>query len=221
MNELLSNTIIAPAVIAAVLAQIVTIVLTVINNRRLSKIEKSKKSNEIAVYRYTNLYELLKNWDSYTTKSNKENVSKDIGTSIVDMTTIGVMNSFFDCQNRYEIAKPLLNEVYTIPLDKFFKHGTDCWFEVLLITKKRSELKETLLDVHNNPTSYENPDEIEKEILEKLIPMQNVNNPNDIKLGIDSEREKLEKKFYNDVAGSSLRLREAIEKQLAELIKES
>ena len=221
MDELLFKTIITPVVIAAVVAQVVTIILTVINNRRLSKIEKYKKSNEIDVYRYTNLYELLKNWGNFTTKSNEENASKDIGTIIENMATISIMHGFFDDANRYEIAKPLLNESYTVPLDEFFKYGRDCWFEVLLITKKRSELKKMLLDVRENPSSYENPDEIEKEIFEKLIPMQNVKNPSEIKFGIDIEREELEEKFYKAVISSTHRLREAIEKQLAELLKET
>lgn len=97
------------SVLAAAIASIFNFIVASVNNRRLKKIEESKKLTSIQQYRYTNLYELIKHWHEYDSKFEEDTVGK--------MAANRLMNMGLDNIGRYEIAKPLIHPQYTPALD--------------------------------------------------------------------------------------------------------
>lgn len=99
------NTVILTAtVFAALLSSIVNIIISLINNRKLKKIEKQKQMNEIDKYRYSRLYELVLNWYDYDTET--------AGDTASEIAFYKLLNLFMDDSRRYEFAKPLLDKCF-------------------------------------------------------------------------------------------------------------
>ena len=65
LNEFFTTVILTAAVFAALVTSIANIIISLMNNWRLKKIEKQKQMNEIDKYRYSRLYELILNWHKY------------------------------------------------------------------------------------------------------------------------------------------------------------
>lgn len=104
------NTVIFTAtVFAALLSSIANIIISLMNNRRLKKIEKQKRMNEIDKYRYSRLYELVLNWTDYDTEVKGETAS--------EIAFYKLLNLFMDDSRRYEFAKPLLEKSFIEPLE--------------------------------------------------------------------------------------------------------
>lgn len=108
-NTFLSTVFLTAAVFAALVSSVANIIISLINNHRLKKIEKRKQMDEISKYRYTHLYELLQNWKSFETKTEAETVGKIISHKRLYL--------FLDDVKRYDLARPLLDEVYIKPLE--------------------------------------------------------------------------------------------------------
>lgn len=96
-------------VVAALIASITNIAISLVNNQRLKKIENKKQINEIDKYRYSRLYELVLNWHNYD--------SKVKGESSGEIAFYKLLNLFLDDLGRYEIAKPLLDVCYIDDLE--------------------------------------------------------------------------------------------------------
>lgn len=104
------NTVIFTAtVFAALLSSIANIIISLINNRRLKRIEKQKQMNEIDKYRYSRLYELVLNWYDYDTETTGDTAS--------EIAFYKLLNLFMDDSRRYEFAKPLLDKCFVEPLE--------------------------------------------------------------------------------------------------------
>jgi len=110
MWENISPVLISVGVISAALAAIANVVVSVMNNRRLKAIEKDKRMTEIQKYRYTNLYNIVKNWEAYSTKFEGETAGEIALHRLVNMP--------LDNISRYDIIKPLLNPIYILVLDE-------------------------------------------------------------------------------------------------------
>jgi len=193
--------IIAPAVVAA----IVSLAGIIINN-------KIENKNNINTYRYTELHLLLKNWDNYSNKSDKVQ-----GRKIVDNLKETKMNDFLDCMNRYDFAKPLLDDKFTKELDKFFEEGYNLLFQIYLNRTEREELVESMIEFKEKPQNFDEEKFYEK-INAKLRPMQNKNYEEDFVFGIDIECDELVKQF-TIFSGNTSCLKKAITQQLKELVK--
>ena len=96
-------------VIAAVIGSITNIIIALFNSSQLKKIENIKKDNQMNTYRYTMLYELIKNWHSYD--------SDFKGKTAGEIAFNRLLNLFMDDLGRYAIAKPLLKKSYVDALE--------------------------------------------------------------------------------------------------------
>lgn len=108
-NEILSTVIFTATVFAAFITSVVNIIISVMNNWRLKKLEKTRQINEIHKYRYSRLYELILNWHDYDSASR--------GETAEEIAFYKLLNLFMDDTRRYEIIKPLLDEYYKKELD--------------------------------------------------------------------------------------------------------
>lgn len=108
-NTFLNTVVLTAAVFAALISSIANIIISLVNNHRLKKIEKQKQMNEIDKYRYSRLYELLLNWHNYDSATKGETAS--------EIAFYKLLNLFMDDSGRYEIAKPLLDKCYIEPLE--------------------------------------------------------------------------------------------------------
>ncbi len=108
-NEIINTVILTATVFAALITSIVNIIISLMNNHRLKKIEKQKQMNEIDKYRYSRLYELILNWHKYD--------SSKTGETAEEIAFYRLLNLFMDDSGRYEIARPLLDECYKKDLD--------------------------------------------------------------------------------------------------------
>lgn len=104
MKDFFNTVILTTAVFAALITSIANVIISLINNHRLKKIEENKQMNEIDKYRYSRLYELVINWHKYD--------SKVEGTTASEIAFYKLLNLFMDDSRRYEIAKPLLDKCY-------------------------------------------------------------------------------------------------------------
>ena len=78
LNEFFTTVILTAAVFAALVTSIANIIISLMNNWRLKKIEKQKQMNEIDKYRYSRLYELILNWHKYdSARSEERRVGKE------------------------------------------------------------------------------------------------------------------------------------------------
>lgn len=60
------NTVVFTSVVfAACVTSVFNMVISIMNNHRLKKIEKQRSMREIDKYRYCKLYELILNWNKY------------------------------------------------------------------------------------------------------------------------------------------------------------
>ena len=194
------------------LGVVVALLVSILSFYQSGRVEKEKKMNEIDKYRYTNLCELLQNWDKYDRESNKQD-EKDEKLSIPDLAVISIKDDFFGCWKRYDVAKPFLDAEYKSELDDYFHKGRDLLFDILMNEKEREEMVELLKSTFNSNDN----EEVYELLTEKLQPMQREDG--EILFGIDIKRKELQKEFSKTVAGSGLYLREIIEKQIDKLLK--
>jgi hypothetical protein len=106
----MSNIIISVGVVAAVIGAIANVIVALMNNRRLKRIEKDKKMSEIQRYRYTQLYEIIKHWYDYGTDVKGESTEK--------IASARLINTPLDHKGRWDISKPLLNPKFTNGIDE-------------------------------------------------------------------------------------------------------
>lgn len=109
LNEFFTTVILTAVVFAALVTSIANIIISLMNNWRLKKIEKQKQMNEIDKYRYSRLYELILNWHKYD--------SAQRGDTAEEIAFYRLLNLFMDDSGRYEIAKPLLDKCYIEELE--------------------------------------------------------------------------------------------------------
>lgn len=109
LNEIFSTVILTATVFAALITSIANIIISLINNYRLKKLEKQKQMNEIDKYRYSKLYELILNWYKYA--------SDQRGETAEEIAFYRQFNLFIDDLGRYEIAEPLLDRGYIKELE--------------------------------------------------------------------------------------------------------
>ncbi len=115
--DIINSAVLTAAVFAAIVTSVTNLIISIANGQRLKKIEKQKQQNEIEKYRYTRLYELILNWHNYDSEFSGESVS--------EITTNRLVNSFLDNTSRYEIAKPLLDDLYKKDLDIKLQRGQE------------------------------------------------------------------------------------------------
>lgn len=119
--------ILSSAVFAALISSLTNVIISLINNKRLSIIEKQRKQSDIDRYRYIHLYEMLVNWNEYDTikmpNVNYENDNEEEYMEYIRKCREYILNVFVDDKNRYEIIKPLLNEEYKKELDVLKEDG--------------------------------------------------------------------------------------------------
>ena len=108
-EDILSTVIFTATVFAAFVTSIANIIVSIMNNQKLKKIEKRKQMNEIHKYRYSRIYELILNWHKYDSASK--------GDTAGEIAFNKLLNLFMDDLGRYEILKPLLDECYKRELD--------------------------------------------------------------------------------------------------------
>lgn len=104
LNTLFSTVILTATVFAALITSVANIIISLMNNHRLKRLEKQKQVNEIDKYRYSRLYELILNWHKYD--------SAHKGETAEEIAFYRLLNLFMDDSGRYEIAKPLLDKFY-------------------------------------------------------------------------------------------------------------
>ncbi len=98
------------SIIVAVISSVTSISCVLYNQKQLKNIEEKKHMDEITKYRYSKLYELLLNWNSYD--------SPWEGTTPEEIASSRSMNLYFDDQKRFVVAKPLLDSSYIGELKK-------------------------------------------------------------------------------------------------------
>jgi len=108
-NTFINTVILTAAVFAALISSVANIVISLMNNHRLKKIEKQKQMNEIDKYRYSRLYDLIINWHKYDSVIN--------GETAEEIAFYRMLNLFIDDSGRYEMAKPLLDKRYIKALE--------------------------------------------------------------------------------------------------------
>lgn len=104
MKDFFNTIILTTTVFAALITSIANVIISLINNYKLKKLEDKKQVNEIDKYRYSRLYELVINWYKYDSKVD--------GTTASEIAFYRLLNLFMDDSGRYEIAKPLLDKDY-------------------------------------------------------------------------------------------------------------
>lgn len=115
--NIINSVILTAVVFAAIVTSVTNLIICIANGQRLKKIEKQKQQNEIDKYRYTRLYELILNWHKFDSEFSGESVS--------EITANRLINSFLDNTGRYEIAKPLLDDLYKKDLDIKLQRGQE------------------------------------------------------------------------------------------------
>ena len=112
--DLLNSVVLTAGVFAAFITSLANIIITLFNNHRLNAIEKKKEMQEMDRYRYSHLYDLLLNWQKYDFPTEGDDVAYD-----------KVINRFMEDTNRYELAKPLMDQVYIDRLEPKQIEGKD------------------------------------------------------------------------------------------------
>lgn len=128
-NEIFSTVVLTATVFAALITSIANIIISLVNNHRLKKMEKQKKINEIDKYRYSRLYELILNWHKYDSDLQGETEG--------EIAFYRLFNLFLDDLGRYDIAKPLLDKCYTEKLEVKKLEGEKCLHN--LVEKEASD----------------------------------------------------------------------------------
>lgn len=108
-NTFFNTIVLTTAVFAALISSIANIIISLLNNYRIKKIEKQKQINEFDKYRYSRLYELLLNWNNYDTATK--------GETAEEIAFYRLLNLFMDDCKRYMLVKPLLDQCYREPLE--------------------------------------------------------------------------------------------------------
>ena len=103
---MVKSIILTATVFAAIISSFTNIILSLLNNHRLTVLETKKQISEFNEYRYCRLYELVVKWNEYDTKCIEENVAFN-----------KLLNLFMDDSGRYRLARPLLDKKYTTSLD--------------------------------------------------------------------------------------------------------
>ena len=128
--------ILSSAVFAALVSSLTNLIISLINNRRLSVIEKQKKRSEIDKYRYIQLHEMLLNWDQYTTIKMPQDIEDGNNESeymaYIRKSREYILNVFIDDRNRYDMIRPLLSEKYKNELDILKEEGNNLLYSITL-----------------------------------------------------------------------------------------
>ena len=203
--------IIAPAVVATIVA----LIGGIISN-------KMKNKNDIKIIRYTKLHWLLENWDKFSIykDSNREQEEKEF-----DLQSQSV-DRYLQCRNCYDLAKPLLDDKFINKLDKFFEEGNERLAQIYLKQTQHEELRKILIVYEEKSIDFEEEkfwnllEEMIGELLKdkKYQPMQNVNDIKTTLHEIKVQHDELRNEFTIFASGSSC-LEESITKQLKELEK--
>lgn len=131
------------AVIGAFVTSIANIIVSLVANNRLKKIEKYKQRNELITYRYTKLYEMLLKWVEFDTKLETEN------KSFSQIACEKIVNSFIDDLRKHNIISPLLDEKYLPKLLELRTIGNERLDQVIEIENLLDDCKsEELLQQH-------------------------------------------------------------------------
>lgn len=125
--DIINSAVLTAAVFAAIVTSVTNLIISIANGQRLKKIEKQKQQNEIDKYRYTRLYELILNWHNFDSEFSGESVS--------EIATNRLVNSFLDNTGRYEIAKPLLDDLYKKDLDIKLQRGKEALTKLIDASK--------------------------------------------------------------------------------------
>ena len=129
MKEILSTEILTATVFAAVITSIANIVISIINNYQLKKLEKDNRLNAIDTYRYSRLYELILKWHEYDTPWKAKTPEK--------IASERMINLLLDDSGRYELARPLLNHRYVKKLDSLLEEGKALLEDLLSAEEKK------------------------------------------------------------------------------------
>lgn len=117
MDSFVSSIILTTAVFAALITSITDLIINIMNNSKLKKLERRKEVREIDQYRYTKLYEILLNWHKLDTPWD---VSEKSAPQIANER---LTNLFLDTLGKYELARPLLASKYWRELDELQREG--------------------------------------------------------------------------------------------------
>jgi lipopolysaccharide export LptBFGC system permease protein LptF len=111
MWNTLSPILISSVVIAAVLSGIVNVIAAIMNNRRLSAIEKTKHTNELVQYRYTKLYGFLEKIGSF------ERPNSSLYLDSIEDAVMKENGLWLKLSNEYSLIAPLLEKSLQKELD--------------------------------------------------------------------------------------------------------
>jgi len=116
------DTIAAPAVIAATVSALASVVIAIQNNQRLKAIEKNKRINELTQYRYTKLYSILEEILAL------ESFDYDLSKDHIHETHTAISHLSYLAIKKWELAKPLI--------DASIRKSTD---ELIAVYRARQE----------------------------------------------------------------------------------
>ncbi len=108
-NPIINTVLLTATVFAALITSVANIVISIINNHRLKRIEAQRQLNDIDKYRYSRLYELLLNWNDYITECS--------GDTFGEIAFNRLFNLFLDNSSRYRMARVLLDKKHVSALD--------------------------------------------------------------------------------------------------------
>lgn len=116
-NNSIVYILLSSAVFAALITSITNLIISLINNRRLKKLEKKKSKSEINQYRYSRLYEVLLNLEKYESELTSEPEKK--------INNYQIYNRISDNIRKYLVFRSLLDEQFTTILDSEKEIGED------------------------------------------------------------------------------------------------
>lgn len=136
VKEIISQVILTAIVFAAFVTSIANMIISLMNNHRLKKLEKQKVMNAIDKYRYSRLYELVLNWHNYDSPHKGENAG--------EIACNRLINLFLDDVGRYELAKPLLDECYKKEIEEIISKGEEVLHDLIEKEEAGNRTKEFL-----------------------------------------------------------------------------
>lgn len=121
------------AVIASLITSIANIIIAIINNYRLTSIEKGKQKNTLIEYRYKCLYEMLLKWNEYDTPFEVQ------GKEASEIATERIINGFMDDGRKFKTISPLLDEKYKEDIRKINEEGENLLRELIDVENEMDE----------------------------------------------------------------------------------
>ena len=117
----LNTQVLSAAVCAAVIAGIVNIVISLVNNRRLKAIEKEKHHSTMAKLRYEKLFEIFAKIQTYP-----ESLPSDYPKG-----SLQYEKDFCNCiSNQYSLVKHLLSQDIRTKIDKLYVSASSAFMEM-------------------------------------------------------------------------------------------